>query len=131
MITTDLYPTLLKMIGVPPRPDQHTDGISLAPLVKGAESLDREAIYWHFPHYSNHGMQSPGGAVCAGDYKLIEYFENNTIQLFNLWEDPGEQHDLAVEEREMATKLKAMLYRWREAVSAQMMLVNPTYQPDP
>ena len=69
---------------------EDTDGISMVPLLKGEEKLDRDAIYWHFPHYSNHGMQSPGGAVRSDDYKLLEYYEDGTIQLFNLKEDIGE-----------------------------------------
>ena len=120
VISTDLYPTLLQMAGLPPRPEQHTGGASLAGLVEGEEQLDREAIYWHFPHYSNHGLQSPGGAVRSGDYKLIEYFENGTLQLFNLKDDPGEQHDLVREKPETAERLKAMLRRWRANVSADM-----------
>ncbi len=91
VISTDFYPTILEMVGLPLRPQQHVDGVSLAPLVSGTGKLDRAAIYWHFPHYSNHGMQSPGGAVRVGDYKLLEYFENNTVQLFNLRNDIGEQ----------------------------------------
>jgi arylsulfatase A len=130
VISTDLYPTVLEMIGVPARPDQHIDGVSIAPLVKGAGELAREAVYWHFPHYSNHGMQSPGGAVRAGDYKLIEYFENNSIQLFNLQKDPGEKQNLAREEMELASNLRAKLHRWRENISAQMMQINPDYQSD-
>lgn len=120
VISTDLYPTLLEMAGLPLRPKQHTGGVSLAGLVKGEDRLDREAIYWHFPHYSNHGMQSPGGAVRSGDYKLIEYFENGTLQLFNLRDDPGEQHDLSQEQPETAERLKAMLHRWRASVAAEM-----------
>ncbi len=76
--------------------------------------LEREAIYWHFPHYSNHGMQSPGGAVRAGDYKLLEYFENNTVQLFNLRDDIGEQNDLSQVEPDKVARLRAMLHAWRK-----------------
>jgi arylsulfatase A-like enzyme len=124
VISTDFYPSLLEMAGLPARPEQHTGGVSLAPLVKGEQQLDREAIYWHFPHYSNHGMQSPGGAVRSGDYKLIEYFENGTVQLFNLRNDLGEQHDLAREEPQTAERLRAMLRQWRTSVSAEMMEPN-------
>ena len=91
---TDYYPTLLDMLNLPALPDQHIDGRSFVPALK-AEDYDRGPIYWHFPHYSNHGMQSPGGAVRRGKYKLLEYFENNTVQLFNLRTDIGEQEDLA------------------------------------
>jgi arylsulfatase A len=131
VISTDLYPSVLEMAGVPGLPEQHTDGVSFSPLLQGATDLEREALYWHFPHYSNHGMQSPGGAIRCGDYKLIEYFENNTVQLFNLAKDPGEQHDLAREEPESAARLTAMLHRWRESVSARMMERNPDYKVGP
>jgi arylsulfatase A len=124
VISTDFYPTILDMVGLPLQPKQHIDGRSVARLVKGADSLDREAIYWHFPHYSNHGMQSPGGAIRAGDYKLLEYFENNTVQLFNLKEDIGEQNDLTRTEPERAAKLRSMLRAWRASVSAQLMEPN-------
>jgi arylsulfatase A-like enzyme len=127
VISTDFYPTILEMVGLPLQPEQHADGVSIAPLVKGAETLDREAIYWHFPHYSNHGMQSPGGAVRAGDYKLLEYFENGTVQLFNLREDIGEQNDLSSTEPAKADQLRGMLHAWREDVVAWMMEPNPDY----
>jgi arylsulfatase A-like enzyme len=120
VVSTDLYPTLLEMAGFPLKPKQHSGGVSLARLVKGDERLDREAIYWHFPHYSNHGMQSPGGAVRSGDFKLIEYFENGTVQLFNLRDDPGEQDDLSQEQPETAERLKSKLHRWRASVAAEM-----------
>jgi arylsulfatase A len=128
VISTDLYPSILEMIGVPARPEQHTDGVSFAGLVRGDKELEREAIYWHFPHYSNHGMQSPGGAIRHGDYKLLEYFENNTIQLYNLRNDVGEQRDLSQEQPERAEKMTAMLRQWRANVSAAMMEPNPDYQ---
>lgn len=125
----DLFPTILDMLNVPLMPEQHVDGQSIVPLLEGEKTLDRDAIYWHFPHYSNHGMQSPGGAVRAGDYKLIEYFENGTVQLFNLKDDLGELHDLSKEEPERANELREMLHRWRKDVSAQMMPPNPDYDP--
>jgi len=129
VISTDFYPSILDMAGLPLLPEQHIDGVSLVPLLKGDNQVEREAIYWHFPHYSNHGMQSPGGAVRFGDYKLLEYFENNTVQLFNLRQDIGEQHDLSLEMPEKTAQLHKMLRVWREEVSAQMMPPNPDYQP--
>ena len=109
VISTDFYPSLLEMAGLPARPEQTLDGTSLVPALAG-KPFERGAIYWHFPHYSNHGMQSPGGAIRLGDYKLLEYFENGSIQLFNLKEDIGEQHDLSREEPERAARLLAMLH---------------------
>ena len=119
VISTDFYPTLLEMVGLPARPDQHVDGVSFAAALRGG-TFERDAIYWHFPHYSNHGMQSPGGAIRAGPYKLLEYFENGTVQLFDLDNDPGEQRDLAAEQPAKAAELRARLQAWRESVSAAM-----------
>lgn len=129
VISTDFYPSILEMIGVAARPEQHVDGVSFAGLLKGETELTRDALYWHFPHYSNHGLQSPGGAVRSADYKLLEYFENNTVQLFNLKQDPGEQHDLAHEEPQTVAELRRMLHQWRARVSAQMLEPNPDYRP--
>ncbi len=129
VISNDFYPTILEMAGLPLRPEQHTDGVSFATLVKGDDSVDREAIFWHFPHYSNHGMQSPGGAVRAGNYKLLEYFENGTVQLFDLNKDIGEQNDLSLVMPEKAAQLRSMLHNWRKEVSARSMQPNPEYAP--
>ena len=128
VISTDFYPSILEMAGLPAEPTQHVDGTSLVPALKG-QALEHEPIYWHFPHYSNHGMQSPGGAVRSGDYKLLEYFENNTVQLFNLAKDPGEQNDLARAEPEKAAELLATLRNWRKKVSARMMPPNKDWKP--
>ena len=119
VISTDFYPTLLEMAGLPARPDQHVDGVSFAAALEGG-AFERGAIFWHFPHYSNHGMQSPGGAIRDGAYKLLEYFENGTVQLFDLQNDPGEQRDLVAEQPEQAAELRARLHAWRESVSAAM-----------
>src|SRR5262249_8424053 len=83
VITNGLCPTLLAMTGQPARPKQHVDGVSLVPLLKGAGKLDRAALYWHYPHYGNQGGP-PGGAVRAGDWKLLEFFEDDHVELYNL-----------------------------------------------
>jgi arylsulfatase A len=123
----DVYPTILEILGVRGHTDQ-TDGMSLAPLLKGQPDIDRNAIFWHFPHYSNHGMQSPGGAVRSGEYKLIEYFETGYVQLFNVKHDVGEQCDLSELEPEKVVALQAMLQQWRRRVGARMMGNNPAYR---
>ena len=84
------------------------------------EARSPRSLFWHFPHYSNHGQQSPGGAIRSGPYKLLEYFENGTTQLFNLEDDPGEQTDLVKKEPETAKALLAELHAWRERLGAAM-----------
>jgi len=125
VVSTDFYPSILEMAGLPARPRQHLDGASFAPALKG-EPFARKAIYWHFPHYSNHGMQSPGGAVLSGDYKLLEYFENSRVQLFNLDKDPGERNDLVKAQPQKASELLSALRAWRKEVSARMPRVKRT-----
>ena len=120
VISTDFYPTILEMLGLESKSLQHVDGKSFVRALENKQ-YNRGAIYWHFPHYSNHGMQSPGGAIRLGDYKLIEYFENNSFQLFNLKNDIGEQNDLSTSEPEKAAELLSMLNEWRRETSAQMM----------
>ncbi len=117
------------MTGCPLPREQKIEGVSFVPLLKGKNKLDRDALYWHFPHYSNHGRQSPGGAIRKGDYKLIEYYENYTVQLFNLKKDIGEQHDISGSNPEIVDELTTMLHNWRVSVNAQMMGNNPDYHP--
>jgi arylsulfatase A-like enzyme len=130
VISTDFFPSILEMTGIAGAEQSALDGVSFAPLLAGAGELQREAIYWHFPHYSNHGLQSPGGAIRRGDYKLLEYFENGTVQLFNLRTDPGEQQDLADAEPERAVALKSMLHAWRQGVNARMTEPKPAFSSD-
>lgn len=130
VISMDLFPTILDCLDQPLIPQQHVDGKSLKPLLMGADSLDRKALYWHFPHYSNHGMQSPGGAIRAGHFKLLEYFEKGTVQLFDLGNDPGEQDDLVELLPEKSAELRNLLSQWREEVGAEMMQTNPEWKGD-
>jgi arylsulfatase A len=133
VVGTDFYPTILDMLQVhaSSSADDGKDGVSLVPLLKGskdvADKLADRPIYWHWPHYSNHGAQSPGGAVRLGNFKLIEYYENNTVQLFDLQNDPSEQHDLSHENPAKVKELTAMLHNWRKSVNAEMPVPNPDY----
>jgi arylsulfatase A len=127
VVTTDFYPSVLDMIGLPLQPQQHADGKSIVPVLKGETNLDRDALYWHFPHYSNHGMQSPGAAIRSRNYKLLEYYENNSVQLFDLEKDIAELNDISEENPEKVAELRQMLAKWREDVGARMMEPNPDY----
>ena len=123
-ISTDLYATLLAIAGLTPEPQQHQDGLSLAPLLTQSGSIDRAAIYWHFPHYHGSG-NVPSGAVRAGDFKLIEWLEEGEFELYNLLDDPGETKDLAEELPGKAIELRSLLHGWRESMDARMPRQNP------
>jgi arylsulfatase A-like enzyme len=125
VVTTDLYPTLLELAGLPLDPAQHRDGVSLVPLLAGGE-LRRGPLFWHYPHYGNQGG-APCGAVRLGDWKLIEWYEDGRRELFNLREDPGEAHDLAAQDLARVKELHARLAAWREDVGAVMPKPNPEF----
>jgi arylsulfatase A-like enzyme len=122
--STDFYPTMLEMAGLPSRPKQHLDGVSLVPLLKESGSLQRQAIYWHYPHYHGSGNR-PSGAVRAGDYKLIEWYEDGQVELYHLKDDLGEQKDLATARPEKAAELREMLHVWRDRMDAKMPIGEP------
>ena len=127
VISTDFYPTMLDIAGLPAKPKQHCDGVSLAPLVaKPGAKLPERPLFWHYPHYGNQGG-TPGGAVRLGDYKLIEFFEDNHVELYNLAKDIGEKHDLAAEMPEKAAELRKTLHEWRKSVNAAMTRPNPNH----
>jgi len=126
--STDWYPTLLDLAGLPQIPGQHVDGVSLAPLLRGEQdALKREAIFWHYPHYGNQGG-TPGCSLRAGDYKLIEFFEDGRLALYNLREDIGEEHNLAATMPELTATLHARLVAWREEIEARIPQPNPEWQ---
>jgi arylsulfatase A-like enzyme len=117
----DFYPTFLDMTGLAgdPKHNADMDGLSLVPLLKNpAVELNREALYWHYPHY--YPTTTPVSSIRHGDWKLLEYFEDNHIELYNLSDDIGEQNDLAKQMPEKAEELRNHLETWRKAVDAQM-----------
>lgn len=127
VITDDFLPTLLEVAGVEWSADRPIDGLSLVPLLRGTGEPDREELYWHYPHYHGSG-QRPSGAVRSGDYKLIEWYEDGRLELYDLSKDPGETVNLAAAMPERAARLRERLARWREATGAQMPLPNPDYK---
>ena len=125
--SVDFFPTLLELGGLPALPDQHVDGVSLAGLLRGAE-LERGPLYWHYPHYGNQGG-APSGAIRDGEWKLIEWYEDGAIELFNLRQDLSEKYNLAELYPERTQKMRAMLAQWRERTGAVMPTENPGFDP--
>jgi arylsulfatase A len=124
--SVDYFPTLCEAAGV--KPTGTLDGRTLMPLLRDPRGrFDRQAIYWHYPHFSNQGGD-PGAAVRAGDWKLILGYEHGKVELFNLREDMSEKNDLAAKMPEKARELRAMLEGWLKAVNANMPKPNPEYK---
>jgi len=93
------------------------------PLLKEKGKPVRQAMYWHYPHYGNQGG-SPGSAIRAGDWKLIEFFEDGRLELYNLKEDIGEKNNLAASMPEKTAQLHKMLKAWRDEVGARYPAKN-------
>ncbi len=115
--TPDFLPTLLEAAGAP-LPGQPLDGVSLRPLFEGGR-IDRDTLYWHYPLEKPHFLGGrSSGAVRAGDWKLIEFFDTAGAELYNLADDPGEKHDLFAEKPEKAAELHRKLAAWRKETGA-------------
>ncbi len=126
--STDFYPTLLDMIDAELKPEQHQDGVSLCPILDKSGELERESIFWHFPHY--HAVSdSPGASIRCGNYKLIEFFDDERIELYNIKEDLGEVHELSQKEPDTCKKLKQKLDEWKHGIEAIMPTKNPDWEP--
>jgi len=138
VIGIDFYPTILQMAGAAKPTGQILDGESIIPLLEGRDTLKRKAIFWHFPAYlqRNYGWKetwrtTPAGAVRQGDWKLIEYFEDGKMELYNLKDDIGERNNLAQKMPEKTKQLHDLLKRWRSSVNAPVPTkLNPEYNPN-
>ncbi len=125
VITTDFYPTICRMAGVAgdAQYNKQIEGQDITPLLLNpAAALDREALYFHYPHY--YPTTAPVSAVRAGDWKLLEYHEGRRVELYNLADDLGEQHNLAETRPKEKRRLVHLLHDWRAEVGAQMPSVN-------
>jgi arylsulfatase A-like enzyme len=129
VISVDFFPTMLQMAGALRTPSPAIDGVSLVPVLSGkVDRLARDAIFWHYPHY-HPGGATPYGAIRAGDWTLIEFFEDMHLELYNIADDIGEQQELSRARPEKARQLRDQLHAWRSAVGAQMPTPNPDYDP--
>lgn len=125
-ITTDLHATFAALAGVAV-PEGALDGVSLRPLFADpAAPLEREALFWHLPHYHH---STPASAVRRGDWKLLEFFEDDRLELYQLADDPAETKNLASAEPERARALRQILHDWRARVGARLPVANPQHDP--
>ena len=129
VVSIDFYPTLAELTGVPiPDAQRATmDGVSFAGLLKNPGVASPRPLFFHYPHY--YPTTTPVGAVIAGDWKLLEFFEDGHTELYNLREDPSEARDVSSVERGRAESLQRLLSGWRQAVKAQMPEKNAAAAP--
>lgn len=125
VIHTDFYPTILQLAGLPLRPQQHVDGVSLLPLLKG-DTIAARPLFWHYPHYGNQGGE-PSSVIQKDEWKLIHYWEDHRNELYHLPDDIGEQHDLAQKEAARTGQLWAELQAWLKETGARIPEPYPAY----
>ena len=118
VITMDFAPTFLAAAGIRYDPKRY-DGLSLAPILAGRKSLERDAIYFHYPHFAFHGDNKMGSVIRSRDYKYIQYYGGHAPVLYNLRNDISEQHDLSQQEPDRARKLQVRLQAWLKNTNAQ------------
>ncbi len=123
----DFFPTFLEVAGIPADPSLPLDGESLVPLLTGKGGLQRDALYFHYPNYAWHSKNRLGGAIIEGDYKLLNWYDDDSVELYNLRDDPSEASDIAQQHPELAERMKQKFKHWLEAVDANMPLPNKEY----
>lgn len=127
VVSTDFFPTMLELAAMPLQPKLHADGQSLVNLLDGEKTPESRTLYWHYPHY--HGSTwTPGASIRDGDWKLIEFYEFDEVELYNLASDPGEQNDLSKSMPEKTTELREKLKTWQTKMNAKMPQPNPKYR---
>jgi arylsulfatase A-like enzyme len=134
IISVDLYPTLLEIADADPPADYTLDGTSYAGILLGESPIaERNPLYWHFPGYLGAGADNwrtkPVGTIRDGDWKLLEWFEDGKMELYNLAADIGEQRNLVDSEPDRARQLHDKMVAWRESVGAKMPSANDRQDP--
>lgn len=119
VVSMDLSATVLDAADVKLGRNETLDGMTLRPLLQG-KKLDRDSLFFHYPHYAWHKGNRPGGAVRSGQYKLIRRYDDNSLELYDLASDTGEKQNLAAQKPKVAAKLDEQLGRWLKDTTAQM-----------
>ncbi|MBF0199101.1 MAG: sulfatase-like hydrolase/transferase, partial [Planctomycetes bacterium] len=128
VVNTDFYATILDLCGLPLKPEQHKDSVSLRSLITGEQhELQRaEPLVWHYPHYHGSGWV-PGSAIRVGDWKLVESYHDEIFELYNIAEDIGEKKNLADSNSEKAKSLRGQMQSYLAKVGAPMASRNEAY----
>lgn len=124
IINTDWIPTLLELAGqsVP----AGLDGLSMAGLLTARQPAPRRKLFWHFPHYTNQGSR-PSGALRDGDWMLIEYYDDDGVELYDLSQDIREKQNLTAQHADRVQQMRASLSAWRKEMKAQANTPNPNF----
>jgi arylsulfatase A-like enzyme len=120
----DFFPTFMEAAGIPNDPALTLDGESIVPVLTGKGGLKRDAVYFHYPNYAWHAKNRLGGVIIEGEYKLLNWYDDDSIELYNLKDDPSETQDLAEQKPELADRMKRKFKKWLREVNANMPIPN-------
>lgn len=126
VVNTDWVPTLVDLAGQPI--PAGLDGVSVVPLLTGRGTAPARTFFWHFPHYTNQGSR-PSGAARDGDWMMVEYYDEEKAELYDLRSDIREARDLAASQPDRVKRMRTELAAWRKAVHAQGNTPNPNFDP--
>ncbi len=125
-VSMDFFTTILNLAGIS---HDKQDGENLVPILKENKLLNREELFWHFPHYHGSGWK-PGSAIRKGNWKLVVHYEDNHTELFNLETDTGETTNIALINIEKTEELKTILHEKLTGSNASLPVANPSYERD-
>ena len=123
----DFFPTFMEVAGIRPDPNIPLDGKSIVPVLTGEGDFERGPVYFHYPNYAWHAKNRLGGVIIEGDYKLLNWYDDDSVELYNVREDISEQHDLSKQNPERSERMKRKLKKWLIDVDANMPIRNPDY----
>jgi arylsulfatase A-like enzyme len=118
----DLVPTIMELADI--ETDINFDGRSLMPLVRGEiPTYESEFYITECTWMRKHGWRTP-------QWKLIVALEPDfhfkpMVELYNLFEDPDENHNLAEEQPEIVTLLKKRMRTWIKKRETETGKRNP------
>lgn len=131
VITMDIYPTILEMTGVGVGQLPPVDGVSLVPLLDKTGDVAERSLFWHYPHYQHYQEEgtTPYAAIRRGDWRLVEFYDDHRVELYNLKDDPSERMNVASSLPDLVKSLQDELHAWLRSVNAQMPTPNANYDP--
>jgi len=126
VVNSDWIPTLMELAGLPA--PSGLDGVSVAGLLTGRGAASNRSLFWHFPHYTNQGSR-PSGAMRDGKWMLVEFYDDEAVELYDLGSDIRQRQNVADRQPERVARMRRDLAAWRNAVSAQRNTPNPNFVP--
>ncbi|MCG2590442.1 sulfatase [Rhodohalobacter sulfatireducens] len=127
LIIEDIFPTFLEIAGITEDsfPDHTVDGKSFVPLLRNEAGADwqERPIFWHYPHIYD---QPPYSSIRKGDWKLVYFHEDQSLELYNLEEDLSESNDLSDQRPEKVEELAGILTEHLRNTDADMPTLKST-----